>query len=1376
MKKLRKIIRQEVATLPRQSIAAMKVAFGVRAQYATIMALAVLMATQIAGVAIFSGRAAAALPSLSLELETREVSDVNVSYQNSANLKFNLHTNDLHNLKGAAYSFEYGSTTSYGEEANVESTQVVRDSEMSFSGGPTYQYGGYGQTKDHQGNIYKIYNGNLYKYNSAGQYLLQVTATPNHFQGSSRADLVFDSQDNLYVGGFGGVIEKYSPSGNLLNTIGSATYIQIATDPDDNLYVVEQRTVSGSLVHKYDAAGALVDEFVMPIGTAVLCGGDLAIDSAGSLYVSISDCDSQTSDSIQKLSSDGNLTDTWAIPVAGTLYIDDSNIIYVRGQATLTTEGDPIPSPATLPLTSYMLGYNVLLDVDTEHGLAHMMNRDENVVITYARTASVEVGNLQCGETYHYRAKAVAGSETVYGEDQETIVPCNPLNILTGWIPDGPLGEAYEAQIQTNASGGTTTFSIVDGQLPPGLDLDSSSGAITGTAIEAGSFEFTIRAENDGANTPGIDEQTLSMYVTGQNLDVVDSNNSMYVGDAYTNQVQTTGGLGGEIQFGKDPSSNDDFPPGITMSSTGAITGTPTQAGSYAVLVRVTQGPLTGVGYVQFQVENPTYNEISISGGGLNGARVGRAYSEDMGYYTGNGFGPKTYAITAGELTPGLELNPLTGIISGTPVTAGTYEFTLEVTDITGSASGEFTMPVAPTVVQGTNTPIVTITSPADSTQFDADHDSVVVTGTGPAGQSIVVSMDGYELGTASVNDGGTWSYTVDDIFPGDHSFEAKYVPVGDLAVLGSLVDGDMTAENGKVTIIDMGTGKRIQSISLPPYSFVYVSAINEAGTKAYVAGGRLNLDEVGDGAVSTPFLYEIDLGTGMLGRTLDMSSIGPDHTVSALTLINDHTAYIEYGRSYLESAITSVNLDTMTLGSSVGLPLSNDYTVSNNPRGRNISLVEANGRIYSSLSTQDDDDLQTATVINRSDNSMHSITILNDPLWYNCATEVIKSGNDVYYVANDKIVKMNTTNGTVASTITMGSTLQSTQMCVRSLQIDAAHNKAYVLANGVLFTVDLSSGATTKVQDQVGSLYINAWVDTYIDWMKQLQPNQEITDELRQMFFDQLSNSLPTSLPYQQSNLMSLNSDASMLHIFWMTGIISNFNTVTSQYVQSTQSYYGYAGYSIQSGAQRLVAPATVSPSASVSFSVEEGEIVEPGCVDDSCEPVDPDCLESCEPEEPGEPELPGAIVPQLTPKPVVATTPIKGSPAVVAVQNSLLALVARIPEPLAVGLPWLLLSLALILVSSQYYQVLAESAGTKKMQDRVDHQRRLVEEQNNFVALSTHYLHTPLTVMEGEISLMVKAGTLTQAQATKLRATLTSLAAEAEAVLAREEQNKVE
>ncbi len=194
----------------------------------------------------------------------------------------------------------------------------------------------------------------------------------------------------------------------------------------------------------------------------------------------------------------------------------------------------------------------------------------------------------------------------------------------------------------------------------------------------------------------------------------------------------------------------------------------------------------------------------------------------------------------------------------------------------------------------------------------------------------------------------------------------------------------------------------------------------------------------------------------------------------------------------------------------------------------------------------------------------------------------------------------------------------------------------------------------------------------------------------------------------------------------------------------------------------------------------VPDGPVTNDEPVDDYL-PEQP--IDDLPPDEPGidEPVEEGPDISEVQQDVPVATTPPPNVSAIaspsdpVAQTNSLFALAKRIPEPVAIGFPWLLLALALILVSIQYYQVHSESVVTKKMQAAVANQERLVEEQNNFVALTTHYLHTPLTVMEGEITLMVKAGTLTEAEATKLKATLTSLNAEAELTLAQEEQHEL-
>jgi hypothetical protein len=56
-----------------------------------------------------------------------------------------------------------------------------------------------------------------------------------------------------------------------------------------------------------------------------------------------------------------------------------------------------------------------------------------------------------------------------------------------------------------------------------------------------------------------------------------------------------------------------------------------------------------------------------------------------LGVTTGTGTPPYTFSIISGALPPGLSLDPTTGSITGTPTTAGTFDFTWQVQDSTGA-------------------------------------------------------------------------------------------------------------------------------------------------------------------------------------------------------------------------------------------------------------------------------------------------------------------------------------------------------------------------------------------------------------------------------------------------------------------------------------------------------------------------------------------------------------------------------------------------------------------------------------------------------------------------------------------------------------------
>jgi hypothetical protein len=75
---------------------------------------------------------------------------------------------------------------------------------------------------------------------------------------------------------------------------------------------------------------------------------------------------------------------------------------------------------------------------------------------------------------------------------------------------------------------------------------------------------------------------------------------------------------------------------------------------------------------------------IFISTSSLPGATVGSPYSATL--TAGGGNGPYMWSITSGALPPGLSLSS-SGVISGTPTTTGTYNFTIQVVDQLGAAA-----------------------------------------------------------------------------------------------------------------------------------------------------------------------------------------------------------------------------------------------------------------------------------------------------------------------------------------------------------------------------------------------------------------------------------------------------------------------------------------------------------------------------------------------------------------------------------------------------------------------------------------------------------------------------------------------------------------
>jgi trimeric autotransporter adhesin len=119
------------------------------------------------------------------------------------------------------------------------------------------------------------------------------------------------------------------------------------------------------------------------------------------------------------------------------------------------------------------------------------------------------------------------------------------------------------------------------------------------------------------------------------------------------------------------------LPAGITLDpATGELCGTPTAAGTFAFTIRVTDA----AGQAATRASSLlVVAGLALSSGAPAAAEFGTAYCHE--FTVTGGAAPHEWELTDGDLPDGISLDPVAGVLSGTPAAAGTYGFTVRVRD-----------------------------------------------------------------------------------------------------------------------------------------------------------------------------------------------------------------------------------------------------------------------------------------------------------------------------------------------------------------------------------------------------------------------------------------------------------------------------------------------------------------------------------------------------------------------------------------------------------------------------------------------------------------------------------------------------------------------
>ena len=157
------------------------------------------------------------------------------------------------------------------------------------------------------------------------------------------------------------------------------------------------------------------------------------------------------------------------------------------------------------------------------------------------------------------------------------------------------------------------------------------------------------------------------------------------VGVAYSAQVAATGGDG---TYAFRLAAGGVMPPGLQLQADGKVTGTPTALFSGAIPMEVESAGLVLAADVLLDVEALPL-EVVVDG--YTDGQVGVLKS--IGFKGKGGVPPYSFAITAGAVPPGLELEGST--FEGVPTEDGTFRFTVQVTDSAGvTAETEVTLTI----------------------------------------------------------------------------------------------------------------------------------------------------------------------------------------------------------------------------------------------------------------------------------------------------------------------------------------------------------------------------------------------------------------------------------------------------------------------------------------------------------------------------------------------------------------------------------------------------------------------------------------------------------------------------------------------------------
>jgi hypothetical protein len=314
-------------------------------------------------------------------------------------------------------------------------------------------------------------------------------------------------------------------------------------------------------------------------------------------------------------------------------------------------------------------------------------------------TAGVLSGTPTASGTFPITVKVTdVGGCTGVGPTYNLVITCHTVTVTNPATSTGTVNAAFSQTFTQSGAIGGATFSLNSGTLPAGLTLNPSTGVLSGTPTQAGTFPITVKV-TDGQGCSGVGP-TYNLVINCQTITVTNpATNTGTVNVAFS-QTFTAGNTIGAVTFSLNSGT---LPAGITLSSAGVLSGTPTQTGSFPITVKATDANgCTGIGATY--TLTISCQVITVTNPATNTGTVNVAFSQT--FTAGNAIAPVTFTINSGALPAGLTLSSA-GVLSGTPTQTGSFPITVKATDANGCFG------IGATYTLTINCQVITVNNPA---------------------------------------------------------------------------------------------------------------------------------------------------------------------------------------------------------------------------------------------------------------------------------------------------------------------------------------------------------------------------------------------------------------------------------------------------------------------------------------------------------------------------------------------------------------------------------------------------------------------------------------------------------------------------------------